>query len=144
MAGVHLKWKLQDKEAKSMLKELARRGENARPALTEIGEYLIESTEQRFVDQIDPGGNPWKPLSPKTRKRKKRNADLILVLNQYLSSTLTYQASNDQLEFGSNLIYAATHQFGDDERNIPERPFLGISAADEVEIVAILKDYFQS
>ena len=126
-----------------MLKELARRGDNARPALLEIGEYLTESTEQRFADQVDPDGNSWKALSPKYASKKKRNADLILVLNTYLGSTIAKNATNTSVEVGSNLIYAATHQFGDDERNIPARPFIGISTADETEIIEILKGYLR-
>ena len=132
MSGITLRAKFNDKEAKSMLKELARRGDNARPALLEIGEYLTESTEQRFADQVDPDGNSWKALSPKYASKKKRNADLILVLNTYLGSTIAKNATNTSVEVGSNL-----------ERNIPARPFIGISTADETEIIEILKGYLR-
>ncbi len=81
------------------------------------------------------------PTLPGYQKRKKRNADLVLVLDGFLRGGLRYQAGNQSLEFGTDDIKAATHQFGDDDRNIPERPFLGISKADELEILAILGDH---
>ena len=58
--------------------------------------------------------------------------------------TLAYQVSNDHLEFGTNLEYSATHQFGRDADGIPARPFLGLSDGvwnDEVEIVEILQSH---
>ena len=39
---------------------------------------------------------------------------------------------------GTNLVYAATHQFGDPERNILARPFLGASGEDNRFIVDTL------
>ena len=37
---------------------------------------------------------------------------------------------------GTNEAYGPTHQFGDDNRNIPAHPFLGLSdAADVLDIV---------
>ena len=36
---------------------------------------------------------------------------------------------------GTNLIYAATHQFGDPDRDIPARPYLGASGEDNRFIV---------
>ena len=141
MAGARLKVEFKDKPVLDMLDQLVAKGNNVRPALLEMGEYLLQSTEQRFVDQRDPDGRPWEPLNADYRSRKKRNQHLIMVLNGYLSGSLRYQAGASSLELGTNSIYAATHQFGDDERGIPARPFLGISKADETEIIEILHDY---
>lgn len=33
---------------------------------------------------------------------------------------------------GTNEVYGPTHQFGDGNRNIPARPFLGLPDADDV------------
>jgi phage gpG-like protein len=56
---------------------------------------------------------------------------------------MRYQVSSDGLSFGTDRVYGATHQFGDPERNIPERPFLGVSSDDEREILEILSEYLQ-
>ena len=45
--------------------------------------------------------------------------------------------SGASVEVGSNLVYAATHQFGDPDRRIPARPYLGLSADDERDIEAL-------
>jgi phage gpG-like protein len=47
----------------------------------------------------------------------------------------------DEVEIGSNLIYAATHQMGDEERNIPARAYLGLSDDDESELQEVIDDF---
>jgi phage gpG-like protein len=42
------------------------------------------------------------------------------------------------------MIYAATHQFGDEDRNIPSRAFLGISDDDETELIRDIDYYLDS
>jgi phage gpG-like protein len=37
--------------------------------------------------------------------------------------------------------YAATQQFGAEERNIEARPFLGLSTEDEIEVIEILNQF---
>ncbi|MBO0217050.1 phage virion morphogenesis protein, partial [Vibrio sp. Vb2880] len=77
------------------------------------------------------------------------NVDTILVLNGVLSGTLNYQASSDNLLFGSPLEYSATHQFGRTttpnsmipNKEIPARPFLGVDDGDREMILETLSDY---
>ena len=141
MTGVTLKINLDDQALGQALEKLQRRTATLRPALTEIGEYLLEATEDRFVEQSDPAGRPWARLSPGYKKRKRKHQDLMLVLDGYLKGTLAKRVSGARLEIGSNRIYAATHQLGDAARNIPARPFLGLSVQDKAEVVAIIGDY---
>lgn len=56
-----------------------------------------------------------------------------------LSTKINYRLDGQALLVGSPLIYASTHQFG--RGNIPARPFLGISKADENVIEQELIDY---
>jgi phage virion morphogenesis protein len=46
---------------------------NIRPALFEIGEYLLRTTKNRFVTKIAPDGTPWADNSPVTIEIKGRN-----------------------------------------------------------------------
>jgi len=140
MAGVNLSITIEDKSVRRALGELLTAGRSLRPALEEIGEYLIEVHEERFAAQVSADGRQWAPLNPKYQARKKRHPDLILVLNEYLADSFRYQASDDELLFGTDRVYAATHQFGAPERGIPARPFLGIAEGDE-EIVGIIRDF---
>lgn len=141
MAGLNFSITIDDQDVRRALNKLLDKGGSLRPAFIDIGEYLITSHEQRFADQHGPDGQPWKPLSEEYRAHKKRHQDMILVLNEYLADSFRYEASDQKLEFGTDRVYAAVHQFGFTDKNIPARPFLGVSDADEEEIIAILKDH---
>ena len=58
-----------------------------------------------------------------------------------LFDTLGHDFTKSSASVGSQLIYAATHQFGDSSRGIPARSFLGVSIQDEREIVTAAEDY---
>jgi len=120
------------------INKLLKQGQNLEPALREVGEYLVESTQQRFVDMQAPDGSPWEPLELATIAKKKR-PERILTESGTLADTLSYQLETDALLIGSNMEYAATHQFGRDE--IPARPFLGIAPFERDEVLNILHDH---
>lgn len=107
----------------------------------DIGEYLLISHRDRWGQGASPDGEPWEPLSARYRVRKRKNKDRILVLEGDLRDTLRYQADAARLAFGTDRIQGATHQFGDPDRNIPARPFLGLSEADGAEVRAIVQDH---
>jgi phage virion morphogenesis protein len=130
-------------EVGDALDRLAVRVRNLKPVFKDIGEYLMLSEDQRFSEQKSPEGDPWAPLNPKYAARKKRNKSKILILDDVLAGTMRYQATAESLLFGTDRIYGATHQFGDDDRGIPDRPFLGISPADETEILNIIRRHLE-
>ena len=143
MAGANLPIDItvDDRELRTLLQALQARLGDLTPAFRDMGEHLLNSTRARFRAQTAPDGSPWAALSPGYRAAKKKNKDKILTLQGRLRGLLTYQASQDALRIGTPLIYGATHQFGDPRRNIPARPFLGLSVDDKVELVAILNDW---
>lgn len=140
MAGVTVKF--DDREVRAALDALVERMNDAETMFADIGEYLLRSHDDRFEAQAAPDGTPWEPLSPRYRARKRRNADKILQLEGNLRD-LVYDVSRDGLELGTNRIYGATQQFGRPEAGIPARPFLGLSADDEAEIVEIVQDHLR-
>lgn len=183
MAGASISIEYEAGKALTFLRRLGEHIDDLSPLFGQIGDHLIESTQDRFAAQQAPDGTPWAPLSPAYARRKKKNADKILVLDAILRDTLAYNAGPRELEFGTNRIYGAIHQFGgkiqhaarsqqayfrQDGRTglvgnrfvsksrsnfaqwvtigahtteIPARPFLGISAEDENEILKLLRDY---
>ncbi len=143
MAGAKFGVEVDDSQVKAAFDRLLEAGSDLEPAFRDIGEYLLISHRDRFRAQESPEGAPWTPLSPRYRARKKRNRDKILVFEGWLSGRLTYAAGPDRLVFGTPMIYGATHQFGDPKRNIPARPFLGISQDDRGEIFDILQDHIE-
>ncbi|EOX1534567.1 phage virion morphogenesis protein [Vibrio cholerae] len=152
MAGVTLSINVSDVEAiRSHINQFAERGQNMSPALRDIGEHLLLSHHERWQQQQSPDGTPWAPLSPKYQKRKKKHADLILVLNQHLSSSsLNYDVDPLGLSFGTSSEYGAIHHFGGSPEMrpsnaaIPARPWLGLSESDFDEIAQILAIHLTS
>ncbi|HFE31939.1 MAG TPA: phage virion morphogenesis protein [Gammaproteobacteria bacterium] len=139
---------------------------DASSMLTDIGETLVSSTTQRFVDGKGPDGSPWEPLAESTRlarvgggkKSRKKDGSFragalrvldnmkVLVDRGHLRDSITYQVGTDEVAVGSNKAYAAIHQFGGQAGRgqavtIPARPFLGISADDEREINLIAQHH---
>ena len=144
MAGNFVSVDLLGEEA--IPKELNRilaRGLDLDPAFYEVGEYFLESTQDRMSREESPDGKAWEPLSVNTLEQKDLTNQSGKILRGYgtLADLLSYQINGNQLMFGSNMEYAATHQFGRDSANIPARPFLGINNEDESEIVAILRSH---
>jgi phage virion morphogenesis protein len=154
MAGAFIGLDVFDRPVLEALQKLARSGSDLRPAFEHIGEHLKVSHMDRWAKAESPDGQKWAPLSATTIALKKKNADKILVLNGHLRDTLRYQSSSHSLEFGTNRIYGAVQQFGAKAGafgayrgraipwgDIPARPYLGVSAEDETEILAILADH---
>ncbi|HYW05015.1 MAG TPA: phage virion morphogenesis protein [Gammaproteobacteria bacterium] len=156
MAGVTIT--VDDAQVLERLQQLLDTVTDPRPALRDAGEALLRSTRHRFDTQTAPDGHPWAPLSPATVARKKKNKDKILVLDGYLRGTLNYQVvGGTTLELGSPMIYAGTQQFGAHKGqygstrrgspipwgDIPARPFLGLSAGDKREVLAILQEHLR-
>lgn len=144
MAGTRANVEFNAGRAQRALANAAKQLNDPAPLFRDIGEYLLRSHDQRWSKAVDADGTPWAPLQDSTAKRKARkkpNAG-ILVLDEILRR-LVVQPSRTGVEIGSPWIYAATHQFGDDDRNIPARPFLGLSEADRDEIGDLAADFLQ-
>lgn len=133
---------------------------NTQPLMNQLGEYLVESTKQRFPTGRAPDGSVWAPKSPVTLERYRRNGDKadgrpLFGPSSALSNNISAQAGPDVVEWGSDRVYAAVQQFGAAQGafgrtsrngpipwgNIPARPFLGLSAEDEVAVLDIIADY---
>ena len=75
-----------------------------KPLFTRLGRALTSDAKMNFRGQHEPDGTRWAPL--KTRKGQ------ILSDTGRLKNSLTYKTSNDEVEVGTNVKYARTHQFG--------------------------------
>ncbi|MCG9755026.1 phage virion morphogenesis protein [Shewanella insulae] len=153
MAGSYIKVEYRgEKGIAKALNRLLKQGQNLAPVLGDIGEYLLPSTQQRFVDMQAPDGTPWEPLSGTTldmKAAKGARLDRILTDSGTLADTLHYQISSDTLSLGSNQEYAAMQQLGGITApnsmipgvEIPAREFLGIAPFEKDEVEAMLGNY---
>jgi phage virion morphogenesis protein len=149
MAGITIT--IDDQQIKAKLQQLQSVVGDLQPAFREIGEQLKTNATERFVQQVDPDGNPWVDTSPATKARKTKNIEKILVESTKLMRLLRYQLNADSLEFGTNRVYGAMMQFGGTKAqyphlwgDIPARPFLGISSKDRADILDILSHHIQA
>lgn len=125
------------------LDRLASRVSNMTPVMDEIGSMLVTSTQDRFETGKGPDGDDW--LRSIRVAEAQGNAQ-TLVDSGRLRDSITHEPGNDQVEIGSNVVYAAIHQFGGEAGRgkavtLPARPYLGLSAEDKSEIEAIIDDY---
>lgn len=136
----------------------------------EIGEHLTNTTQERFRTSTAPDGSKWQLNSSVTlwrtlgdehfnkngtvnKKGKHRfNSKKPLIGVGQTAGTLQdsihYQLGNGEVFVGSNLIYAPMMHYGGTKAqfphlwgDIPARPFIGLSLADEQEIIELVKEH---
>jgi len=139
MSGIKLEYKIDDREVMRAMKNIE--NFNSYEMFDEIGSYLDSSVTQRFKEGVDPEGVPWIES-----ERAKQEGGKTLVNKTHLRDSITHIPSDDSVEHGSDMIYAAIHQFGGETgRNsattIEQRAFIGINDDDEDEINGIVKDF---
>ena len=161
MAGALLRVNASDlPKAEAIIGQLLERGSDLSPLMSRIGQYGESSTIQRFDDETAPDGSKW-PQSIRARVEGGKT----LTDSARLKMSITHRSDSSSAEWGTNVIYAAVHQSGATIRPvsakalsfrlpgnlrfvsvkevvIPARPFIGLSAEDEEEIVALGEDYF--
>lgn len=129
------------------------------PVYSEVMEYVVDATLQRFITKTAPDGSKWAPKTQDTLDRYRRlgygNLDRILIgPGHRLSREIVGQANAHGAVIGSALIYSRVMQdgaekgaFGTNARGrpipwgrIPARTWLGLSREDEAAIVEIVED----
>lgn len=130
-----------------VLDEMQRKSIDLERPFRNLGEHLINTTQERFDTKQAPDGTPWAPLSPVTQKRK-GHGRILEGESGELARQFSYHADADRLEWGSLMEYAAMQQFGGSKSefphlwgDIPGRPFLGLSAEDEDEVLTTLREH---
>ena len=101
------------------------------------GNLMLRSTHENFKSQGRP--TRWSPLSPKYLKRKLSEGFgfFTLIRKGGLRGSIVFAADKKKLKVGTSNPYAAAHQFGSPQRNLPKRPFLVFQDKD-IERINIL------
>lgn len=154
--------KVEHKDVTKMLGELQARIKNLTPAMKIIGRIVRDS----IVKNFEAGGRPakWKPSA-----RAQVKGDKTLIASSRLMNSIASRGHSNKAEIGTNVVYAAIHQFGGktkphviEPRNakalkipgigfrkrvnhpgskIPARPFLMVQEEDWTEIKNTVQDY---
>lgn len=108
------------------------------------GELLVSSTQRRIHEEKEsPDGVDWMPWSEAYDETRIHGVHSLLVSENHLLTSIDNYTSGGVVRVGSNLEYAAVHQFGsDDGGGIPPRPYLGLSRGDRLELEAMALDLF--
>lgn len=160
MAGAAIEMTIKDEQVLENFARLERAMGNTTPVMNAIGTGLVSSTTKRFVSQTDPDGVTWAAVNDEYAEGKKNSR--ILTESGRLRDSITHKASRDAVLVGSNVIYAAIHQFGGvinaksggrlsffiggklarpTSVTMPARPYLGISKDDENMIGDVIKGF---
>lgn len=105
MSGVGIKVGAED--ALASLAGYIARTSQPRGMFERIGASLVTSTQRRFEQGRDPAGSPWPPSL-----RALTEGGKTLIESARLMQSQTHIASDTGVEVGTNVIYAAIHQFG--------------------------------
>lgn len=115
MTGISITVELDDAAARQALRDLVERVSDRRPFFKNVGEILQLATKDRFLSKTGPDGVAWAPLRPSTIKskiRKGRSPTDVLKLDGHLAGSIRTIATNDEVQVGSPVDYAAIHQLG--------------------------------
>ena len=113
---------------------------NPSATMDQIGRYLIASTLRRFERERAPDGSPWL----KSARALAEGGQTLTDTGQLRGSIAhTVTDGGRAVEVGSNVIYAAIHQFGGRagrgrKAKLPPRPYLGIDERDRTNILRIV------
>ncbi len=111
MAGTTVHIAVNDQAAREKLQQMATA--DTGDLMHSLGQYLQESSQNRFDTQIKPNGEKWEELKHRYARQKKYHKDKILTLSGYLRRSIRYQVvGTDAAEVGTNVEYAAIHQLG--------------------------------
>jgi phage virion morphogenesis protein len=162
MSGVIITIKHDDAKVKTLLTTLKERTGNLTPVMKDIGQIVRNSVIQNFISSGRPqkwkpnafatimGGLGRKDFTKKGTVRKPSSRRLskgkVLIDTARLQNSITSRAFSDHVDIGTNVIYAAIHQFGGPagrELNvtIPARPFLMIQKEDKTAFRVAVENF---
>lgn len=119
-----------------------------------LGGLVVSQTQRRIrSEKTAPDGTPWQPNAAGTS---------ILFMSGALDDSLHHEVRGNEVEAGSNLVYAGIHQNGGTiepksanalaftvggqfvmtkKVTMPARPYIGLSSANEAEIISFAEDF---
>ena len=134
MTGVSVD--IDDRQVKDALSRLIGQVTDLRPVLDKLAKVVVARADVSCRGQQSPDGAPWQKLSDATLRRRRGSSAQILKDTGRLASSISAQpASAHEVIVGTNVEYAAVHQFGNPANRmyntprgnpapIPPRPFL--------------------
>ena len=134
-----------NKETEAILASL----DDLTPLLKALGSAAHGIWNEKFRRE----GPGWQPLADVTLAKRRKNGrgaeilkddgKLFASLTDSASEGSVYELSSKALTIGTNLEYAAVHQFGSKDRKIPKRAFLPDASEVAPEFERVIKRYVE-
>lgn len=99
-----------------MAEGLKRFEANRQKVFREIGQSLMVSVRQGIEAEREPEGEGWEPLKSTTIRARGGDAHPILQRTGRLKKSITMRLTENGVIVGTNLPYAAIHQYGGEIR----------------------------
>lgn len=110
MAGFSIR--LDDENVRQLLGRIDRVVARPRSAMNELGRHFVVSTQLNIERETAPDGTPWPRLSPRTAEKRigrtRRGYDFMLRVTNRLYSSISYDATDASVEWGSHLVYSSS------------------------------------
>ena len=130
--------KINDEEIKKKLTELAELTSDLKPLFRVLRQTILAAIDDNFDTEGIASGDKWEELSNdyKIKKIKEYGAGKkILEASGDLRTSFIGKVTSNNLTIGSPKEYAAVHNFGYEERNIPKREIIRFSDQQIEDIV---------
>lgn len=126
MAGLSIEVRVQGLErVRARLERLAE--VDRRGLARAIGQAIVNETLEAFKRQESPWGERWKPSQRAQGRVRGKKPGLTLVDTARLRNSIHARTSGDQVEVGTDVVYARIHQLGGKAgrgAELPARPYL--------------------
>lgn len=154
--GISIEVSIDDARVRSALMGMIALGQDPAPAMRDLAAYGEASTRERFDTETGPDGKPWKKSL-----RAQISGGKTLTASGHLGDSISSDAGRDWAAWGANRIYAAIQQFGGTIKpkasgtlrfrlangafvsakavTLPARPYLGVNADDEAEMLRLIE-----
>ncbi len=107
-----IKIEVDSREATKELESLVRRAQNMSQPLRKIGAAWKANVALGFRGGRDPWGGQWAALRSSTLAGRRKGSGLPLRDTGRLSRSFSAKTKGSRMTLGTNVKYAATHQFG--------------------------------
>ena len=133
-----IKITVDDSEIKNLIRRIAVKQSDLTPVTREIAAKLLDIVEENFASG---GRPPWKPS-----KRAEKEGGKTLIVSAILKNSISPKHDAKSAEVGTNIQYAAIHQFGGKagrgkKVTIPARPFLNLPEEEKDDLRDILRNF---
>ena len=150
MSGAYVSSDIKELEGLAAILKRSALSVSDRAALMKsLGNEIVEQSRSRILEtQEDPDGNKWQDYADSTLRGLKAKGleKVVSLLNRegYLHQSIDVQQSGQwSVLVGSAREYAGVHQWGYKPKNIPARPYLGLSSDDISDLTELAEIFLK-